>query len=376
MILISHIVNSLANPYVVWRTLRGVEIICRDGRPIYSAGNVSAVFQIWHEGQKKCLKCYIRSNPNLKHIYRSQFYERELCVFELSGTRHWIDCLLVPYTEGITLEEAICKAKSREEFGRLAKEFDRMARWLLEKPFAHGDLKPENIIVRSDGKMRVIDWDSAFLPQFAGSKSFEQGTAAYQHPKRDGELFDKHIDDYSIAMISTLLHAYSAEPELCEQFRQEHEHPITPTSILSGTDRYFEAILELFARRAMAREYHIAKLLTSPIAQLFDLKRLLSLSTAECHGGEELEESAGLWGYRNREGWTVSPLYEMGFEPMDGVGLVRLGGYNHFITTDGRLLGTFDRGVRVKPLKGRQAQIINSDGTEQIINLEELVKCE
>ena len=376
MILISHIVNSLAQRFPVWRTLRGVQIICRDGRPIYSAGNVSAVFQVWHEGQRKSLKCYIRSNANLKHIYKSHFYERELCVFELSGTRHWIDCLLVPYVEGMTLEEAICKAENREDFKQLAEEFDRMACWLLEKVFAHGDLKPENIIVRGDGKMRAIDWDSAFLPQFAGSNSFEQGTAAYQHPKRDGELFDKHIDDYSIAMISTLLHAYAVKPELCEQFRLEHEHLLSPASILAGTDRNFESILDLFAQHAMAREYHIAKMLASPIAQLFDLKRLLGLSTVECNREEELDESAGLWGYRNKRGWTVAPLFEMGFEPMDGVGLVKLGRYNHFITTDGRLLRTFGQGERVKPLRSGRAQIINADGTEQIINLEELVKCE
>lgn len=361
---------------MVWRTLQNVEVICRDGRPIYSAGNVSAVFQVWHEGQKKLLKCYVRSNPNLKHIYKSQFHEKELCVFELSGTRQWIDCLLMPYIEGITLEEAICKAQNAEDFAALAEEFDRLAMWLLEQPFAHGDLKPENIIVRPDGKMRAIDWDSAFLPQLADCRSVERGTAAYQHPKRDAELYDKHIDDYSIAMISTLLHAYAVRPKWSEKFRQEHEHAITPDSIIDRKDPLYKEILDLFARRAMAREYHIAKMLASPIPQLFELKRILGFTTPEQLDNIYLEECGGLWGYRNERGWAVAPLYEMGFEPMDGMALVKLGNYSHFITLQGVLMRSFPIEERIKPLRDGRAQITRTDGEQEIINLKELVKCE
>lgn len=52
-----------------------------------------------------------------------------------------------------------------------------------------------------------------FLPVFAGEKSPELGTAAYQHPGRTAEDFDASIDDYSIATISTTLHALALEPD-------------------------------------------------------------------------------------------------------------------------------------------------------------------
>ena len=87
-----------------------------------------------------------------------------------------------------------------------------MAVGLLDREYAHGDLKPENIIVTPDGDMRAIDWDAAFTPELAGNPAPETGTAAYQHPLRTNELFDKHIDDYSIAMLSTMLHAAASTP--------------------------------------------------------------------------------------------------------------------------------------------------------------------
>ena len=59
------------------------------------------------------------------------------------------------------------------------------------------DLKPENILLDESGTLRPVDFDAMFLPVFAGEKSPELGTAAYQHPGRTAEDFDASIDDYS-----------------------------------------------------------------------------------------------------------------------------------------------------------------------------------
>lgn len=376
MILISHIVDSLASPFTLWRTLKGVEVVCHHGRPIYSAGNASVVFQVWHEGRKKTLKCYIRTSKNLPHIYKSDFYAKELCVFDISGRRQWVDCLLTPYTEGITLDEAICNAETKEEYALLAHEFDRMARWLLEKPFAHGDLKPENIIVTNEGKMRAIDWDAAFLPELRQNLATECGTAAYQHPLRDKEMYDEHIDDYSIAMISTMLHTYALRPELSLHFKSHYEPEFLPKAFISGAEGY-EMILDEFSRRGMAREYNVAKMLRSQHPQLFDLKRVMSI---KCIVGENqratLDEERGMWGYRNEQGWVVAPLYDMGFDAIDGVALVRLGEYQHFITMQGQSLRRFPAQLKIKPLRGCKALIHTTEGKEEIITLGELVKYE
>ncbi|MFQ8806413.1 MAG: hypothetical protein ACLR8Y_16630 [Alistipes indistinctus] len=63
----------------------------------------------------------------------------------------------------------------------LAGRFDRMALWLLLQPYAHGDIKPDNILVEPSGELRLIDLDGMFLPQFAGERSVVLGSPTCQH---------------------------------------------------------------------------------------------------------------------------------------------------------------------------------------------------
>ena len=72
----------------------------------------------------------------------------------------------------------------------------------------------------------------------------------------------------------------------------------------------------------------------------------------------------------------VAPLYDMGFDAIDGVALVRLGEYQHFITMQGQSLRRFPAQLKIKPLRERKALIHTAEGKEEIITLGELVKYE
>ena len=65
-----------------------------------------------------------------------------------------------------------------------------MAAALTADDWAHGDLKPENIVADNRGRLHLIDFDAMFLPAFAGRHSPELGTAAFQHPARTVRDFD------------------------------------------------------------------------------------------------------------------------------------------------------------------------------------------
>ena len=175
MLSIADIVDAVAFPFSVWRTLGGLTAEMHDGRPVYVAGNAAVSFRVRYRGERKMLKCYTRTNENLKTIYGAAYHAKELCVIDMVGRHHWVDCLLMNYVDGHTLDEAICAATTEEEFVALAAGFDRMACELLASERGHGDLKPENIIVRDDGSMVAIDWDNAFVPSFAGRRSPEIG---------------------------------------------------------------------------------------------------------------------------------------------------------------------------------------------------------
>lgn len=210
--------TTLEEPSGLCRTLEPFEL-CRDqqGRPLYAVGNSAAVFRIRREGRLQALRCYMRPAEHLAEIYGSRLLTRELFLYTSPDEGVWCDVVVDDWVEGRTLREEIdlaLQAADRERLGALANRFDRLAARLVADDWAHGDLKPENIVVRPSGELQLIDFDAMFLPAFAGRRSPELGTTAYQHPAREAGDLDASLDDYPAALISTALHALALDPSL------------------------------------------------------------------------------------------------------------------------------------------------------------------
>lgn len=380
MTTIANIVDALAAPYTVWRTLRGIEPAFHDNRPLYVAGNAAVTFRVKHDGMDKILKCYTRTNNHLTAIYGEEFHPRELCIIDIVGRKVWIDCLLTPYIEGITLDEALCSADGEQELIAIASSFDTFAKRLLLSERAHGDLKPENLILTPTGEIRAIDWDAAFLPSFAGEASPEIGTAAYQHPHRTTDLYDKHIDDYSIAFLSVFLHAAAIDSTTIEYFRKYHEPMLSPKDIIRGKVSELERISNLFAQRGMAREYRLAQMLRSTSARLFNLRPTLlpeithSADTSSEDNAPYLDVANGYWGCRDNCRWLIEPLFDNGYEPTYGVMLTELGGYSHFVDLEGNVVKSFPMGTRVKPMRDGATTAYYPNGEQEYIKAEDLLQ--
>ena len=380
MTTIANIVDALAAPYTVWRTLRGIEPTFHDNRPLYVAGNAAVTFRVKHDGMDKILKCYTRTNNHLAAIYGDEFHPRELCIIDIVGRKVWIDCLLTPYIEGITLDEALCSADGEQELIAIASSFDAFAKRLLLSERAHGDLKPENLILTPTGEIRAIDWDAAFLPSFAGEASPEIGTAAYQHPQRTTDLYDKHIDDYSIAFLSIFLHAAAIDSTTIEYFRKYHEPMLSPKDIIRGKVSELERISDLFAQRGMAREYRLAQMLRSTSARLFNLRPTLlpeithSADTSPEDNAPYLDVANGYWGCRDNCRWLIKPLFDNGYEPTYGVMLTELGGYSHFVDLEGNVVKSFPMGTRVKPMRDGATTAYYPNGEQEYIKAEDLLQ--
>lgn len=381
MITVADIIDTLSNSHIVWRTLHDVEIPIRGGRPDYTTGNAAVSLRVRHGGRDAMLKCYTRPNANLQAIYGPSFRPRELCVFGLAGHRQWVDCLLGDYVEGQTLDCALCRADAQRNAGRIARAFDEAALRLLRSDRAHGDLKPENMILTPHGTIEFIDWDAAFVPALAGRTAPETGTAAYQHPSRTPEMYDKHIDDYPTALISVMLHAAAADPAVLETYRLLREFPIHPRRMAAGGSDAAERTADLFASRCMAPQYRMARMLLSPSPYLFGLPQVLAAAcTAATNdsddnddndgGTAEIDPHSGLWGCRSHDGWRIPPLYDWAFDPTEGTMLVGLGAYSHFIDAlDGRRLASLPRGCKAKPLRGGRTVVRDAGGQTHTVEL-------
>ncbi|MDR2891376.1 MAG: hypothetical protein LBV18_07290 [Alistipes sp.] len=256
-------INALENPEGILRTLMGVAVE-RDiyGEPILRVGNSAVVFtyraadegRFDGEAKLRLLKCYVRPNPHLRTIYdyverspspllpRVRLLPDELYVHTLSGEAGWIDVVEGEWARGTTLDGAVATAartKDRPRLLILADAFDDLCGRLRTEEWAHGDLKPENIVVGLDDRLVLIDCDAMWIPALDGAKAVEFGTPGWCDPRRatrrpeealfdkghhggahSGDVrFDKTIDDYPMALLSANLHAIAAEPGLCARRR-------------------------------------------------------------------------------------------------------------------------------------------------------------
>ena len=290
--------------------------------------------------------------------------------------------MLDEWIEGVTLDRAVREAAHAGECGRLhdlAAAFDRLAAELTADDRAHGDLKPENIIVGTDGGLHPIDFDAAYLPAFAGERSPELGTAAYQHPARTAELYDERLDDYPAALISTALHALACDPTLLLRYGDADGLLLTPQAI--PEDAAYREITALFRRRGMALPLRIAELLASPTPHLCGAAALFALAAkagsgdtaapdteeeAEAEEEPELFVEQGRWGYRTPQRVVIAPLYDCGFDFSEGLAAVRLGDVWHYIDTAGRTRISCPGCEAVKPFRGGRAQVIRDGRRRQI----------
>ena len=290
--------TTLADTHGLTKTLGGMEV-CRDsrGRMCYTVGNSAIVFRVRHEGHIRSLRCYMHPPRHLAEIYGERLLPQELYLYDSPRSGVWVDVVLGDWIEGATLHEAVAEAAAAEDatrLGQLAAAFDRLAARLTSDDWAHGDLKPENIVVDSSGRLHLIDLDAMYLPAFAGEASPELGTAAFQHPARTIRDFNASLDDYPAALISTALHALALDPTLYVRYPDADGLLFSPQQI--RTDEALREAIALFEREGLAVQYRIARLLYAPTPRLFGLPELLAWAARTggppC-GGREGEETTG-----------------------------------------------------------------------------------
>ena len=213
------------------RALRPV--LGNDGRPLMTSGNFAVVFKMQNQqtGELFAVKCFTQDQPGRAEAYRQivaelryidapyfinlQYEDEALWAGDYD---HAFPVVVMPWIDGEPLDQHI-RRLAKEDPARLylvAYKFSVMASWLVNQPFAHGDLKPDNILVRADGSMVLVDYDGLYVPSMRGMASREAGTPAFRHPNRLNMPFDEHIDDFALASINLSLYLIALKPSLLQ----------------------------------------------------------------------------------------------------------------------------------------------------------------
>ncbi len=372
---IRQIIQSIEYSRELTRTLGELDIL-RDpstGRLLYSVGNSAVLFKVRREGEWWALKCYLHSVPNLGLIYGDGYLPSELYIHIDEEQGEWIDLVTYRWIEGTSLGTAVRHAIDQQDYPKinsLSYQFDSLALGMLGEEWAHGDLTLDNIVVcDGSGELRLIDFDGMFLPQLAGEPSKEIGTSAFQHPKRYSAPFDRDIDDYSIALISSALSLLriNINVELENSyFRYVDGLLFDPQSISSGTSPALERALEIFARGGYIVEYRIAQLLGSPTPKLASLEKLLRFKlggTSADNLPTEVFVEGDLWGYCNASGEElIPPIFSEAFDFREGYAAVRIEQWWHFIDHRGRLAINCSEYTSIKSFRNGVARVF--DGVE------------
>ena len=207
-----------------------------DGSPVMSSGNFAVVFKMQdtRDGSFHALKCFLKDQPGRAEAYRAiadeieqvtssylahiRFLERELFVDTGNGGAEY-PVLVMDWVEGITLDNYLrAHLSNPHALHLLAYQFGRLAAWLLTQPFAHGDLKPDNILVRPDGTLVLVDYDGMFVPAMQGQRAPEMGSPDFRHPDRTDADFSEHIDDFALASILLSLRAVAHCPDYLNRY--------------------------------------------------------------------------------------------------------------------------------------------------------------
>ena len=204
------------------------------GEPYRSSGAFAVVFKMLDKstGKYYALKCFTEEQEGRADAYRQiadeldmvdspyitsvKYIEKELFV-DCQCKEDEFPVLLMDWVEGETMETYIAaNYHNQSAMSMLCYRFGKMAAWLRSQSFAHGDVKPDNIIIRPDGSLTLVDYDGMFVSSMKGSKSPTIGTKDFSHPLRTVDDFDETIDDFSLASIALSLKAISMKSTLLD----------------------------------------------------------------------------------------------------------------------------------------------------------------
>ncbi len=321
-------------PY--FRTLKAVELL-RDsqGEAKYFLGNNTVVFVALIGGVKSALRCYTIPNDRAATIYGKNYLPQELFIPSEQGGL-WVDLCITEWCEGITLNQAIEQALTcgdKVRLTHLSRQFNSLALELLGEEWAHGDISCDNIIVDSSGDLSLIDFDGCFLPTIKGELSIELGTQPFQHPARTENNYDRTIDDYPIALISTALTALALDPSLATTFPFAEGLLYDPKQAISHQSQALNTSIHLFEKLDNGAARRVATMLSQPTVALPEIYRIMRYIVYGIHPTTQPHTPFyhnGMWGYLNSESREViPPIYDAAHSFRNGKAKVRLGKYWH-----------------------------------------------
>ncbi len=194
--------------------------------PMVSNDNGSKLcYRIWYQNVQNQQNAE-RIVKNLRRIDLPYFVQCRYIPDAIKVEGEILSGLKMDWIEGETLDKYLYNNCDRpEKLKKLASDFLTMCKDLNDNCIVHGDLSNANILVTSTGKLRLIDYDSLYLPRIERDiKQTTGGLPAFQHPQRiaNPDRYMGENDDYfSQQVIYLSLLAIAKKPTLVDLIGEE-----------------------------------------------------------------------------------------------------------------------------------------------------------
>ena len=283
--------EAVQNPQLCFRGTElesGLLALNQRGMPLVFSGAFACVYSVEAAGSKYAVRCFTREVKDQQSRY-NQLSEYLINVLPLSFVHFeylehginlkgdWYPIVRMEWVEGEPLSNFVgANLHDPDALLRVA------AQWrggpcasLRGLRIAHNDLQHGNVMVQQDGRIRLVDYDGMFLPQFKGERSPELGHKNYQHPQRTADDYDAYVDNFPSVVVYLSLLALADDPDLWSYFNDDN-------LIFTRDDYAVPAKSELFDRLKKSRDETVAKLseqleecCAMPVADVPDLETML-----------------------------------------------------------------------------------------------------
>ncbi len=215
------------------------------GRPVKYTGGFCIVFPYMANGKKYAVRCwhaYLEGAEDRTRIIAKALHQINLPYFV--GFEYINNGIITPQGPQPIVVMDWVNAKPLKKYiadhlrdssclNALANTFADMVKDLHVHNISHGDLQHGNIMVKDDGNLVLVDYDSMYVPELQGWSDEISGLAGYQHPGRwNNKKLTPKADYFSELAIYTSLKALAELPDLWNDLDMED----TDTMLFSAED--------------------------------------------------------------------------------------------------------------------------------------------
>lgn len=228
---ISEIIDSVSVPSLIKDEIIRNGIFEKSGNEqVYYSGGFTVVFPVTTQRGKWAFRCWHTEMGNVRDRFKiiSEYINNldspYFCSFYYCDNGIVVEGKHFPTTRmkwvnGENINEYLTKNSSnKDKLLSLAEKFLDMIEFLHKHQIAHGDLQHGNIIIEND-TLKLVDYDSIFVPGLEGHSDIITGKAEFQHPKRKHlKKTSEKLDYFSELVIYLSIIAIAYKPSLLDDY--------------------------------------------------------------------------------------------------------------------------------------------------------------